>query len=74
MCDRLAKEFHGTQDAAPLVPRELQPLGSGAYRGKLPVEANVVERDWLIAEVLCREAEGLLFPKGGESGGSVGKP
>jgi tetratricopeptide (TPR) repeat protein len=53
------------QEAAALVPAELRVLGTSGYRGKLPVDAAVVERDWLIAEVLRREAEGLLFPKGG---------
>jgi tetratricopeptide (TPR) repeat protein len=53
------------QEATALLPTELKGLGTSGYRGKLPVEGTNVDRDWLIAEVLRREAEGLLPPRAG---------
>jgi hypothetical protein len=35
-------------------------LGSREYKWPLPVDARVVDRDWLIAELLRREAERVL--------------
>jgi len=48
--------------AAPLIPEELQTLGSRDLTGKVPVGSNVINHDWLVAEILRREAEELLFP------------
>ena len=53
-----AKRYYNAASA--LIPRELRTLGSPAYQGPLPVDANVVDRDWLIAEILRREAERAL--------------
>ncbi len=50
-------------EATDLVPDELQTLGTPAFREQVPVAATIVQRDWLIAEILRREAEQLLFPK-----------
>jgi tetratricopeptide (TPR) repeat protein len=46
--------------AAALIPRELRTLGSSEYKGPLPVDARINDRDWFIAEILRREAELLL--------------
>jgi tetratricopeptide (TPR) repeat protein len=46
--------------AAAVVPPALRALGTPAYQGPLPVEAHVIDRDWLIAEILRREAERTL--------------
>ena len=44
------------QQAEALIPKELATLGSEKYTGPLPVSATLVIHDWLIAEVLRREA------------------
>jgi len=49
-------------EAATLVPGELRTLGPGDPTGQRPVGSSVVHHDWLVAEILRREAEGLLFP------------
>ena len=36
-------------------------VGSREYKRPLPVDARVVDRDWLIAELLRREAERVLW-------------
>jgi serine/threonine protein kinase/WD40 repeat protein/tetratricopeptide (TPR) repeat protein len=45
------------------IPEKLRTLGTDDYRGALPVSAAIVHHDWLIPEVLRREAEGLLDAK-----------
>jgi serine/threonine protein kinase/tetratricopeptide (TPR) repeat protein len=48
-------------DATALIPPELATLGSGDYQGPMPVAAKIVGNDWLIAEVLRREAALLIL-------------
>ncbi len=48
------------QAALRLIPGELRTLGSSNHQGSFPVSAEIVDRDWLIAELLRREAERLL--------------
>jgi hypothetical protein len=43
-------------EATALIPPELATLGSGAFKGSEPVSPDVVHHDWLIAEILRREA------------------
>jgi tetratricopeptide (TPR) repeat protein len=50
--------------AVKLFPPELVPLMAGKYSGGVP-EAAVVQQDWLIAEVLRREAAGRSPDQGG---------
>jgi WD40 repeat protein/tetratricopeptide (TPR) repeat protein len=47
-------------EATALIPEELATLGSPEFKGSLPVNSNVVGSDWLIAEVLRREAALLI--------------
>ena len=42
------------------IPVELRTLGTDDYHGPLPVASRTVHHDWLIPEVLRREAESLL--------------
>jgi serine/threonine protein kinase/tetratricopeptide (TPR) repeat protein len=44
-----------------LVPYDLATLGSPDFQGTLPVSAAVVTADWLIAEILRREAALLIL-------------
>ena len=46
--------------AVALIPKELKVLGTSEYKGPLPVDQRIVDHDWLMAEVLRREAEKLL--------------
>jgi hypothetical protein len=46
--------------ASALIPAELPTLGSDDYRGPLPVALETISHDWLIPEILCREASALL--------------
>src|SRR5262249_6313899 len=43
-------------EATALIPAELATLGSKDFKGPVPVSAAVVHHDWLIAEILRREA------------------
>jgi serine/threonine protein kinase/tetratricopeptide (TPR) repeat protein len=57
-----ADEAHLTYiDATVAIPFELATLGTPEYQGALPVSASVVGHDWLMAEILRREAAALLF-------------
>lgn len=42
--------------ACALIPAELQTLGTDAYGGPLPVATETISHDWLIPEILRREA------------------
>lgn len=42
------------------IPKELRSLGTEAYKGSLPVPATIVSPDWLIPEILRREAATLM--------------
>ena len=46
-----------------MIPAELRTLGTPEYRGRMPVPFDTVSSDWLIPEVLRREAEKLLSEK-----------
>ncbi len=46
--------------AEAVIPGELRTLGTDAYNGPLPVPAVVVSHDWLIPEILRREAAALI--------------
>lgn len=46
--------------ASALIPRELRTLGTADYRGPLPVAEATILHDWLIPEILCREASALI--------------
>jgi tetratricopeptide (TPR) repeat protein len=48
-------------EAHKLVPSELQNLGTPEYAGSLPVSSSVVSGDWLITEILRREAASLIM-------------
>jgi serine/threonine protein kinase/WD40 repeat protein/tetratricopeptide (TPR) repeat protein len=47
-------------EAEALIPVELRTLGAADYAGPLPVPAASVNHDWLVAEILRREAEALI--------------
>ena len=47
--------------ATALIPHQLATLGSPDFKGPLPVGADVVGHDWLIAEILRREAALLIL-------------
>jgi serine/threonine protein kinase/Tfp pilus assembly protein PilF len=47
-------------EATELIPDELATLGSADFQGAVPVASEVVMPDWLIAEVLRREAALLI--------------
>lgn len=47
--------------AESLMPQELSTLGTADYSGPLPVHDSVVHVDWLLAEVLRREAVELIL-------------
>jgi serine/threonine-protein kinase len=59
---RPAEAHQAYAEAAASMPPEVQLLGTADYRIKLPINSHNVNQDWLFAEVLRREAEGLLFP------------
>ena len=46
--------------AEALIPEELDLLGTSAFAGALPVAESIVYRDWLVDEVLRREAALLI--------------
>jgi hypothetical protein len=46
--------------AGALIPAELRTLGTEAYRGPLPVAEQTANHDWLIPEILRREASALV--------------
>ncbi len=48
------------QQAETIIPAELRTLGTAAHPGPLPVAASTVQVDWLIPEVLRREAGHLI--------------
>lgn len=48
-----------------MIPAELRGLGTESYRGPLPVAAEAISHDWLIPEILRREANVLLDPPSG---------
>jgi serine/threonine protein kinase/tetratricopeptide (TPR) repeat protein len=48
-------------EATALIPVELATLGSPEFQGTLPVSADAVGADWLIAEILRREAALLIL-------------
>ena len=48
-------------EATQLIPPELATLGTREFAGKLPVALDLVHHDWLMAEVLRREAALLIF-------------
>lgn len=50
--------------ASDLIPAELRTLGSDDYRGPLPVALETISHDWLIPEILRREASALLEASG----------
>jgi tetratricopeptide (TPR) repeat protein len=43
-----------------LVPLELRTLGAADFTGRLPVPADIVGHDWLVPEILRREAANLI--------------
>jgi hypothetical protein len=45
------------------IPSELRELGAGRAGGLLPLAEESVSHDWLIPEILCREAEALMQPR-----------
>jgi hypothetical protein len=47
-------------EAEALIPVELRTLGAADYAGPLPVPAASINHDWLVAEILRREAEALI--------------
>jgi hypothetical protein len=48
------------QQGESLIPNELRTLGTDGYSGLLPVPTAKVVPDWLIPEILRREAETLI--------------
>jgi hypothetical protein len=51
-------------EAEALIPVELRTLGAANYAGPLPVPAASIAHDWLVAEILRREAEALIKSTG----------
>lgn len=49
--------------AQALIPIELRTLGTDAYTGSLPVPQDVINPDWLFAEILRREAHAKINGK-----------
>jgi WD40 repeat protein/serine/threonine protein kinase len=47
-------------EAEARIPIELRTLGSADYTGPLPVPAEVVQHDWLVPEILRRQASTLI--------------
>lgn len=47
--------------AQSVIPAELRSLGSQDYDGPLPIPAGLVSHDWLIAEILRREAAKMIL-------------
>jgi len=45
-----------------LIPPELATLGSPEFEGSLPVSEITIHPDWLMAEILSREAVALINP------------
>jgi hypothetical protein len=45
-----------------LIPPELAALGSPEFEGSLPVSESTIHPDWLVAEILRREAALLIDP------------
>jgi tetratricopeptide (TPR) repeat protein len=46
--------------ATAVIPDELRTLGASSYAGPIPVPAEKVSHDWLIPEILRREAAALI--------------
>ncbi len=44
-------------------PAELRTLGTADYERALPVRADIVHHDWLVPEILRREARTLISNK-----------
>jgi tetratricopeptide (TPR) repeat protein len=59
---REAEAHRSFAEAVALLPSELRMLVSRDRSLQLPIAFDPVHHDWLFAEVLCREAERLLFP------------
>ena len=57
---RTEKARETLAQAESLMPAELRTLGTDDYTGPLPVQRSTVEHDWLIPEILRREAQSLL--------------
>jgi WD40 repeat protein/serine/threonine protein kinase/tetratricopeptide (TPR) repeat protein len=47
--------------AEKLIPAALRSLGTASYAGQLPVPERTIAPDWLVAEILRREAEVLIL-------------
>ncbi|HQU46107.1 MAG TPA: hypothetical protein PK867_25055, partial [Pirellulales bacterium] len=58
--------------ASALIPTELATLGSDAHRGPLPVAVETISHDWLIPEILRREANVLIGTPPGSTSGATG--
>jgi WD40 repeat protein len=54
-------------EATALIPHDLATLGSPEFHGSLPVDGGIVGHDWLIAEILRREAARLIHKDAGRS-------
>jgi hypothetical protein len=48
-------------EATKSIPVQLRTLGTDRYDGMLPVRDSAIAHDWLIPEILRREAEGLIL-------------
>jgi len=59
--------------ASALIPTELATLGSDAHRGPLPVAVETISHDWLIPEILRREANVLIGTPPGSTSGAHGR-
>jgi hypothetical protein len=46
--------------AAAMIPAELRTLGTRDYNGPLVVPAATINHDWLVTEILRREADALI--------------
>ncbi len=57
-----AEAHRAYAEAVALIPAELRMLSSGDRKVRLPINSTTAHHDWLFAEILRREAEGLLFP------------
>jgi hypothetical protein len=47
-------------EAEQLIPLQLRTLGTEDYPGTLPAPLGVADHDWLVAEILRREASHLI--------------
>jgi len=58
--NRKAEAKATLDEATRLIPYDLATLGTPAFKGSLPVSADVVGHDWLMPEILRREAALLI--------------